>query len=99
MPDATTEHDCSYHGRILFLGARPTAGSVALLERLLTAVWCIDTRGWCERGHLRHSGIGDLMERPAADPTRELQQLEIGWCVVCGVRVRASGWPGDDRSA
>ena len=64
MPDATTEHDCSYLGRILFLGAR-----------LLTAVWCIDTRGWCERVHLQHSDIGDLMERPVAGATRELQQL------------------------
>ncbi|SIT38724.1 hypothetical protein BN2475_170025 [Paraburkholderia ribeironis] len=90
---ATTGGSCSL-GR----GPRPTPWA-APLERLLTAVWCIDTRGWCERDHLQHLDIGDLMERPAAGATRELQQLETGWCVVSGVRVRASRWPGGDRSA
>lgn len=80
LPDAMGERDRGYQERIVFFEAPRLADFAGHLERLLAAAWCIDTRGWCERGFIYNiRSLGELMERPAVGATRELQLLEIGW--------------------
>lgn len=80
LPDAMGEPGRGYQERIVFFEAKGTADAALQLEHLLAMAWCCDTAGWVEDGAIYNiRAIDELMERPAADATRELQLLEIGW--------------------
>lgn len=38
--------------RIVFFESKTEQGVGAFLEGLLSMVWCVDTKGWCEDGHI-----------------------------------------------
>jgi len=66
--------------RIVFFESKTEQGVGAYLEELLEMVWCVDTKGWCEDGHIYNiNSARELHEQSFSDgDPSDLMLFETG---------------------
>jgi hypothetical protein len=81
----------TFEERIVFFESKTEQSVGAHLEALLEKVWCVDTKGWCEDGHIYNINSARELHEQSLNDTAEPSDLMLFETGAGGKGIEAIG--------